>query len=206
MSFYNRTKTNFYAEKATPADQRPQTRHKVNTHYEPPQPPEGSKEIEDFPGYYITDQGQVWSTHTYKFLTPSEDANNYLKVYLKNTEGKYKWKTLHILVARAYLPNPNNLPIVNHLDGNKHRCTVDNLEWDTYSGNIQHAYDTGLNKNLKPVIRLDANGNETEYMSIKQAVQDTPGTSRAGITGVCNGSRKTHGGYQWKWKENNHEI
>lgn len=192
MSFYTTKRTtNFYTEKTS--TERPQTRR--------PAVPEGSKEIDGFPGYYITDQGQVWSTHTHKYLKPSEDANNYLKVYLKNAEGVYKWKTLHILVATAYLPNPNNLPIVNHLDGNKHRCTVDNLEWDTYSGNIQHAYDTGLNKNLKPVVRVDTNGNETVYTSIKQAVQDTPGTSRAGITQVCNGVRKSHGGYTWKWSQ-----
>ena len=204
MSFYDKPKFNFYEEINKPPEERkPHTRPKVVKEY--PKPPEGSKEIQGFPNYYITDQGEVWSEHSHKFLLPSEDANHYLKVSLKNEEGKFKWRTLHILVAQAFIPNPNNLPLVNHLDGNKHRCTVDNLEWDTYSGNTQHAYDTGLISKQKSVVRIDAQGNKQTYHSIKAAVDDTPNAYRSGINQVCEGKRKQHASYRWEWnnKEDN---
>lgn len=50
----------------------------------------------------------------------------------------------HRLVAEAFLPNPNNLPVVNHKDENKLNNQIDNLEWVTYSENIEHAHQTNL--------------------------------------------------------------
>lgn len=60
--------------------------------------------------------------------------------------GRPKDFYVHKLVAETFLPNPNNLPEVNHIVGMKFNCHVSNLVWSTSSDNVQHAYDTGLQK------------------------------------------------------------
>jgi hypothetical protein len=61
--------------------------------------------------------------------------------------GKQETMYVHRAVAKTYLPNPDDLPQVNHLDGNKLNNNVRNLAWVTHPQNVQHCYDTGLCKN-----------------------------------------------------------
>ena len=74
------------------------------------------------------------------------------KGYLQTqVDGKRHY--VHRLIAQKYIPNPNNKPTVNHKDGNKSNNSVDNLEWNTYKENNQHAYNTGLKSPSKDVNR-----------------------------------------------------
>lgn len=68
----------------------------------------------------------------------------YLMVYLADA-GKYEARLVHRLVAQAFISNPDNKPIVNHIDGNKYNNRADNLEWCTHKENVIHAFVTGLN-------------------------------------------------------------
>lgn len=61
--------------------------------------------------------------------------------------SKRKALTVHRLVAKAFIPNPSDLPEVNHKDGDKLNNRVSNLEWSSISDNRKHAYDTGLQPN-----------------------------------------------------------
>lgn len=74
----------------------------------------------------------------YYYPTPRLSGNGYLCV------GAHDNITVHRLVADAFIPNPKNLPCVNHKDGNKLNNCVDNLEWCTYKQNTKHAVATGL--------------------------------------------------------------
>jgi len=74
-------------------------------------------------------------------------TNNVTYIFVNlEKDWKKKTKVLHRLVAEAFIPNPNNYPVVNHIDWNKQNPKVDNLEWCTQSDNIKHAFRIWLNR------------------------------------------------------------
>lgn len=122
------------------------------------------KDIVGFEKYYnISDKGEVFSKRSGKYLKLSHKKNGYVYIEL-NVDGKVTYKRVHRLVAEAFIPNPNNKPFVNHIDGNKSNNSVDNLEWVTGSENNIHAIQNNLfdpYKQRHTYILLDLNGNET---------------------------------------------
>ena len=74
--------------------------------------------------------------------------NNYILIWV-NDNGKRRNIPAHRLIATAFIPNPENKPQVNHIDGNKHNNAVSNLEWVTRSENCRHAFRTGLYKGIQ---------------------------------------------------------
>lgn len=103
------------------------------------------KDIEGFPNYQISNLGNVWSKKTNKILKPYKTNKGYLTVGFW-LNGKKKKLSIHRLVAKAFLSNPQNLAEVNHIDGCKTNNNVSNLEWATGSNNVSHAYRTSLRK------------------------------------------------------------
>lgn len=103
--------------------------------------------VEDYPDYEVFYDGSIWSHKFGKLrkLKENLDKNGYITVSLWN-KGKMKTHRLHILIAKAFIPNPENLPQVNHMDGDKANPSGSNLEWATNSDNQIHAFNTGLQK------------------------------------------------------------
>ena len=104
------------------------------------------REVENHPGYWVTNTGEVLSENYAKsdlagFLKLRNNGQGYLQVSLKR-----KSAGIHRLVAKAFIPNPNNLPEVNHEDGDKTNNNVENLKWVTRSENEQHSLKNGLRK------------------------------------------------------------
>lgn len=107
--------------------------------------------IKGFEGLYeVSNKGRVRSFYTReaKVLKPSINKDGYLKAGLSK-DGKMYLKSIHRLVASAFIPNIGDKPQVNHIDGDKTNNTVDNLEWVTCKENIQHAWNTGLSRMTK---------------------------------------------------------
>lgn len=167
------------------------------------------KDIEGFEGVYqISNLGRVKSLHFNKtlYLRYSNDECGYKKVNLF-IKGIQKTITIHRLVASHFLNNKYNKRTINHLDGNKSNNKVINLEWATYSENIQHAYDNKLkcgskginNASSKKVLKY-TKGNKfiKLYMSVSEASKDN-NINCGGISLVCNGINKTSGGFIWKF-------
>ena len=85
-------------------------------------------------------------------------------------DNKQKMHLVHRLVAEAFLDNPENLPIVNHIDGNKSNSHIENLEWVSSSDNIKHAISTGLRKTNDIETHIKKEGNSG--VTVKEKVED----------------------------------
>jgi hypothetical protein len=126
-----------------------------------------------------------------KILKP-QIRNNYLFVRLSKDNIK-KTFSVHRLVATHFIPNPQNKPYVNHIDGNRHNNKVSNLEWVTSNENMQHSYYV-LNKNKRTVKCVDTG---IIYKSMKEAERKT-GILTGGITHSCRNHTRA-GGYLWEY-------
>jgi hypothetical protein len=107
------------------------------------------KELKDFPGYFVTEDGRVFSGRKndgkvdYNELkekkTRLDSKKKYVIVDLRKENKKYT-KSVHRLVAETYINNPNNLPQVNHIDEDKTNNHVNNLEWCSCQYNIEYSH------------------------------------------------------------------
>lgn len=102
------------------------------------------KDIPGYEGIYIiSDLGNIKSNYVNRLLKPSVDQFGYCRITATKNK-KQKTLRIHRLVAQLFIPNPENLPQVNHKDGIKTNNFKNNLEWFTDSENKLHAYKTGL--------------------------------------------------------------
>lgn len=181
------------------------------------------KDIEGYEDkYQISNLGRVKSLADNKLIErelirkPRIGKNGYLYVNLfKGSKGKTK--KIHRLVAETFIPNPDNLPQVNHIDGNKLNNSIDNLEWVTASENVKHALRIGLttmpsgknnfmygkhgkdNPHSRTVYQYDLKGNFIkEWVNVKEAAETLKITH---IDACCRGERTRAGEFIWKYKE-----
>jgi hypothetical protein len=131
--------------------------------------------------------------------------------------GKTKTIMAHRLVAQAFLPNPKNKKTINHINGIKTDNRVDNLEWNTHSENITHAFRTGLKMANKPMAGREG-FNHPSSKPINQYVKDgafiqTWGSAnqaakalkigQSHITSCVKGRASSAGGFTWQYAEIN---
>ena len=177
------------------------------------------KPIKGYYGLEVSNQGRVRRTkHTNKgnigkykdklpyILKTSNDKDGYVLVTLSEN-GKNFHARMHRLVAETFIPNTENKPQVNHINGIKNDNRVENLEWSTRSENIRHRINVlgiKLTNNIKskPVLQYDMQMNFIkEYPSAKEAHRQT-GMSQGHISQCCRGEFKQYNKFIWKYKEN----
>lgn len=156
--------------------------------------------------YYVTIDGKIWSEKSQKFLKPQKHKKGYLSVSLRY-DNKTHTELVHIMVAKCYIPNPDNKPIINHKDCNKHNPHSNNLEWSTQLENSRHASANGLlniktscgstNGNATKVEYFDGN-NWIKFDTVVQASQAL-NISRPAISRCLIGRSKTCAGYKWRY-------
>jgi hypothetical protein len=114
------------------------------------------KDIPEYPQYKIGNFGNIWSSNRGRVLQATLDQDGYVRNGFWNS-GKRKSFMVHRLVARAFVPNPEDKPTVNHIDGDKTNNHYTNLEWNTVAEQNDHKINV-LNKgsykgiHVKPVI------------------------------------------------------
>lgn len=138
-----------------------------------------------------------------RILNDRVEKHGYHRIGLRK-DGKRRFFNIHRLVARAFVPNPDNLPEVNHKDENKNNNHADNLEWVSSQQNCNHAT---RNKRIeahssrkRAILQLTTSGDVVkEHNSISAASRET-GISVASIGGVCRGEHHTAGGFRWQYE------
>lgn len=186
------------------------------------------KDVKDYEGLYqvsnlgniksldrvvkLVSKNQFNSFTTLKAIKGKEiskvvNSKGYYQIALYKN-GKMKNKLLHRLVLEAFIPNIENKPTVNHIDGNKLNDRLDNLEWATNKEQISHAIN---NLGFKSVISDKCRQKQIElhqrkvrrsdgsiFNSIKEASLGDE-VLRRNISQVCKGYKKTAGGYSWEY-------
>lgn len=161
--------------------------------------------IKGYEGQYeVSDQGRVKSLKYDKerILKPGRDSGGYLFVSLCKNGDIKNW-LVHRLVAKTFIPNPNNLPEVNHKDEDKANNFVQNLEWcdEKYNNNYGTRIQRVSDKISKPVLQYTESGVFVrEWKSIQDA-QRNLNYGHGNISHCCNGKRKYAYGYIWKFKD-----
>lgn len=163
--------------------------------------------------YSVTEDGQVYSHRSNRFLTPCDSGKGYLYVTLSKN-GKQQSKKIHRIVAETFIPNPNNLPCVNHKDENLQNNCIDNLEWCSY--NYNNTYGTRIERISKAIIEktdhkqkvkiVQCDKNTGEEIAIFPSVGDAARAvngNHSNIVACMNGRQKTSYGYKWKYYEEN---
>ena len=151
---------------------------------------------------YVTPTGNIYKDYGnnmfYHKSVFTNKNNNYLYCGITYDEGQ-RQRRVHILVAEAFIPNPNNYPVVMHIDNNKQNCCVENLKWGTVQENTQQAFDDGLQINDKSwndsqsihICSFDLNGNILKkYGSVGEASREI-GVTKTAILNQCNHNLKT---------------
>lgn len=97
------------------------------------------KRIPGFSKYQITKNGEVFND--FKKLRYFVGKNDYRFIKLVDDYGKTRHQSIHRLVAKTYIPNPNNKATVNHIDGNRANNNINNLEWLSQQENLLKGYE-----------------------------------------------------------------
>ena len=134
-----------------------------------------------------------------KICKPSLDSSGYRQIVLTKNKIRKSFK-VHRLVAQAFIPNPNNLPQINHKDENKQNNYIENLEWCTNLYNSRYGTrPIRCSKHLeKKVKQIKNNKVIKKYNSLKEAEQNT-NIKYQEISACCRKIIKTAGGYKWKY-------
>jgi hypothetical protein len=146
-------------------------------------------------GYKISNYGRV-KNHKGRITEGSNHESGYLWVSIAP-----KQYLLHRLVAKTFIPNPENKEQVNHIDGNKQNACVNNLEWCSNAENQLHKVNSGLSNSTKKIIQYDLQMNKIKEFNSQVEASKELKINNSNISSCCKEKQKTAGGFIFKFSE-----
>lgn len=180
---------------------------------------ENWKDVTGYEGLYqVSDQGNVRSLNWRgskgtKNLWLKPHNKGYLQVELAKN-GVRKTFTVHRLVANAFVPNPDKLPVINHIDEDKQNNRAENLEWCTHKRNMEAFYENHPLANahtrvprfgkhkcrlMRRIVQKTIDGEEVKVWDNSRQIFLETGMSDWSISECCRGNRKTAYGFKWQY-------
>lgn len=152
--------------------------------------------------YLINNMGVIKNKKRDKILKPYISSGGYEYIKILKQHRHYHIR-IHRLVAQTFIPNPNNLPQVNHIDGNKLNNNVENLEWVSCSQNVVHGFKNGLYNikriNKTKVNQYDLQGNFIKTWDSISEIEKEYNVTHTAIRFCCLNKIKTCKGYIWRY-------
>lgn len=147
--------------------------------------------------YEVSSHGRVRNIRTGRIFTGGDNGHGYRRINLKGK--KY---LIHRLVALAFLPNPDNLPEVNHRDENKENNNVENLEWCTASYNTNYS----SHKRSCRINQLTLDGEFVKVWKSSWQIERETGYYQSAIIECCKGKYKQAYGYHWEYVDPSSQV
>ena len=152
------------------------------------------KEIQGFEGLYaVSNKGRVRNLKNGKILKNVIDPHGYLRIKL----GRRNVRRIHRLVALAFIPNPDNLPQINHIDEVKTNNNVENLEWVSASQNVRHS----IHQISCRINQLRLDGQFIRQWDSSMQIERETGYNQSNILKCCKGKRRYAYGFRWKYSD-----
>lgn len=145
--------------------------------------------------YMVSNLGRVWSIRKKAIMKPNDNcAGKGYKYIWGYKDGNKNRLYIHIIVAQAFISNPNNLPEVNHKDENPKNNMVDNLEWCTHEYNSRYS-------NEKTILRFSEDGTFIDEWPSMLEIERILKIPYQNVSACCRGVNKTCHGFIFKYKE-----
>ena len=159
------------------------------------------KDIPCFQGkYQANTNGEIRNKKNNNIIKQYINNKGYYTVTLYRNHKSSRYN-VHTLIAKTFIKNNDNLPLINHMDGNKLNNNINNLEWCTSRHNIEHAYNNGLKKGCwKRVYQYDKSGKLIAIYDSQTLASMITKIKRSDISRSCNSDNSTAGGYFWRWR------
>lgn len=169
----------------------------------------GWYDVPNYEGIYkINKNGQVKKVSNNKLMSLCTDRNGYKFYHLTSSSGKRRTELQHRLIAKVFLPNPDNFPMINHKDEKPSNNNIDNLEWCTHTYNMNYGGKIAktIEKNSKKVYCYFIDGSlDKIYKSTQETSKD--GYEPKHVSDCALGKRKTHKKRIWSYEKlNNQEV
>lgn len=157
------------------------------------------KTVEGFPLYEVSSRGQLRNVRRGSFLSLTPDRTGYVRVGLRHG-GKQSAMRVHIVVATAFLPNPDKKPVVNHINGKRNDNRVENLEWVTQKENVERTVNRPKTHRGRTIVQLRDGAIIATFPTAAEASRITR-THSSNILSCCRGERPSAFGYEWRYIE-----